>query len=445
MKRTVIDWIYDHRWAITPNALETIIQIASRENVLENVEAHYDQNYKVFHGVEPQAIQAVQGEPLAGARSATLRGNVAIIPVLGPIFPRSNLFTSFSGATSIETLSKDLRVALDSDEVESIVLNIDSPGGEITGVSEFSDMLYDARNKKRILSYVYGMGASAAYWMGSSASEMVMSATAEVGSIGVVAAYRDTSERDAKLGIKSIEIVSSVSPNKRPDVATAEGHAQIQRIVDELADIFVASVARNRDTGTDDVLSNFGKGGMLVGTKAVEAGLADGVSSLEAVIDTENGKTQTQTGGFFMKLTAEQVKADHPEAYAAIHASGVASVVQTGASDTELQTARAQGANEERERIRGIHALEAPGHEAIVAAEMFTPEANADSVATKVLAAQAENRKKTGENQQADGQELAGKISGLGQEQPKGSAETDKVEEDATVSAMVAGADSKVK
>ena len=162
----VIQWIYDHRWAITPNALETIIQIASREDHMEGLDARYMENFKVFHGVEDQealrAIQAVQGEPLAGARRATLRGSVAIIPVIGPIFPRSNIFTSLSGATSIDSLSKDLRVALDSAEAESIILNIDSPGGEITGVSEFADMVFDARKKKMVIAYAYGMGASAA-------------------------------------------------------------------------------------------------------------------------------------------------------------------------------------------------------------------------------------------------------------------------------------------
>jgi len=449
MKRSVIDWIYDHRWAITPNALETIIQIASRENVLESVEAQaqYEKNYEVFHGAGPQgmqAIQAVQGEPLAGAQRATLRGSTAIIPVLGPIFPRSNLFTAFSGATSVDSLAKDLRVALESDEVESIILNIDSPGGEITGVSEVADMVFEAQQRKRIISYVYGMGASAAYWIGSSASEVLMSATAEAGSIGVVAAYRDTSEKDAKAGVKNIEIVSSVSPNKRPDVGTAEGRAQIQRIVDELADIFVAAVARNRGTDTKDVLSNFGKGGMFVGSTAVEAGLADGLSSLEAVIDIENGKAQTQTGGFYMKLTAQQVKEQHPEAYQAIYDEGAASV-QAGHSDEAVAQARTQGANEERERIRGIHSLEAPGHEELVASEMFNAEANADSVSKKVLEAQAEARKKTGKNQKADGEDLAGRLTGLGKDTPKGSDESDKAEEDSAVSAMVAGADSKVR
>lgn len=446
MSRPVVDWLYDHRWAITPSALETILQIASVENYIERMDARYEENYKVFHGVDAgtlQAIQAMQGEPLVGAKRATLRGSVAVIPVLGPIFPRSNLFT-MSGATSVESIASDLRVALDSQEVESIVLNIDSPGGEITGISELSDMIFAAQEKKRVLAYVYGMGASAAYWIGSSASELVLAATAEVGSIGVVAPYRDESERDAKNGIKNIEVVSSVSPNKRPNVNTAEGHAQIQRIVDELADIFVAAVARNRKTDTGNVLKNFGKGGMLVGIKAVEAGMADSVSSLEAVIASENDKAQSHfTGGMFMKLSAEQVKAEHPEAYKAIFDAGVASVQ---ADPQRVEQARAEGANSERERIRSIVALDAPGYETLVRDEMFKPESTSDSVAKKVLVAQAEARKKIGAGQQADAGELANRLSGLGQQQqPANSAEQEKAEMDKAVANIAAGANSNQK
>lgn len=443
MSRLAIDWVYDHRWAITPNALETILQIVSSENYMARMDARYEENFKVFHGVDAgtlMTIQSMQGEPLPGAARATLRSNVAVIPVLGPIFPRSSLCT-LSGATSVESIAKDLRVALDSPAVDSIVLNIDSPGGEITGISELSDMIFAAQEKKRVLSYVYGMGASAAYWIGSSASELLLAPTAEVGSIGVVAPYRDERERDAKNGIKNIEIVSSVSPNKCPDVNTAEGRAQIQRIVDELADIFVAAVARNRGTDTGDVLKNFGKGGMLVGIKAVEAGMADAVSSLEAVIAAENDKGSTSfTGGLFMRLSAEQVKAEHPEAYKAIFDAGVASVQ---VNLQQVETARAEGANAERERIRGIATLDAPGYEALVRNEMFKPEATASTVAQMVLAAQAETRKKTGVNQQADGTDLAGKLSGLGQQQVGG--QDDKAAEEAAVKAIAAGANDSVK
>ena len=68
---------------------------------------------------------------------------------------------------------------------------------------------------------------------------------------------------------KTIEIVSSQSPNKRPDISTEEGRAKIQARVDELAEVFIAKVARNRGITAVDVVKNFGAGDVSVGQYAV--------------------------------------------------------------------------------------------------------------------------------------------------------------------------------
>jgi hypothetical protein len=99
----------------------------------------------------------------------------------------------------------------------------------------------------------------------------VAAETALLGSIGVVMAVRDP-RRDKG---KDIEFVSSVSPNKRPDPTTPSGQDQYQALVDQLGDIFVAAVARNRGVKPQAVLDDFGAGGLLVGAQAVEAGMAD--------------------------------------------------------------------------------------------------------------------------------------------------------------------------
>jgi capsid assembly protease len=280
-------WILSHRWAILPEMLKAIVAIANREATLTELK---------------EAIATKDAQPLPGARRAEIRDGIAIIPVLGPIFPRANLFTMISGATSIQTLAKDFTVALEDPNVSGIILNIDSPGGEITGVNEFADMVKAGRSVKPITAYVYGWGASAAYWIASAAGRIVADATAEVGSIGVVAAYTDERERDQKSGVKTIEIVSSVSPFKRLDPATDAGRAQIQKTVDELAVIFVSAVAQNRNVSTDKVLSDFGKGDTLVGKSAMNAGMIDMVGSFESTVTEMKDKVrqikQLYMGGF---------------------------------------------------------------------------------------------------------------------------------------------------
>lgn len=249
-------------WAIAPQWLAQIMTIANRE------------------GAGPEAVAAQLGRPLDNTREVVMRGNVAVIPVTGPIFRRANMLSEVSGATSISVLSRDFNAALDSEEVEAIVLEIDSPGGEVSGVSEFADMVYAARGKKPCVGYVGGDGCSAAYWIASACEHLVVSDTAIVGSIGVVRAVPNPNATRAA----DIEIVSSQSPNKRPNVRTAEGRAVYQAEVDAIADVFVERVARNRGVSPDVVLSEFGMGGCCVGAAAVAAGMADGVGALESVI-----------------------------------------------------------------------------------------------------------------------------------------------------------------
>ena len=255
------------QWAIDEPYLQTILEIAARENTLT-----------------PEAVATKLGRPLENTRTVSVRDGVAIIPVTGPIFPRANLFTQVSGGTSVEVMARDFHAALDDPAVRAILLDVDSPGGQATGVNELANMIHAARGGKPITAYVSGSAASGAYWIASAADQIVADATAGLGSIGVVAGYRDTSEQDQKAGVKSVEIVSSQSPNKRLDPSTDEGRKQIQDRVDAIAEVFVSSVARNRSVDPGTVLREFGAGGILIGADAVNAGLADRLGSYENVL-----------------------------------------------------------------------------------------------------------------------------------------------------------------
>lgn len=160
------------------------------------------------------------------------------------------------------------------------MLNLDTPGGEVTGINEFAQMIFDARGKKPIVAYVDGMAASAGYWIASAADEIVTDETGLLGSIGVVAAVPNPDARSAR----EVQFVSSQSPKKRPNPNTESGREQLQAMVDDLATVFVRTVARNRSVTESDVLDRFGQGAVLVGANAVQAGLADRLGSFEGVI-----------------------------------------------------------------------------------------------------------------------------------------------------------------
>lgn len=227
-----------------------------------------------------EAVEAQLGRKMDNTRMTTMRGGVAVVPITGPIFRYADMFTQISGATATSDLSLDFAQAVNSSAVDAILLNIDSPGGEATGINELADMIYSARTSKPVWAYIEGYGASAAYWLSSAAEHIVMDETAAAGSIGVVMGVPDPANKTAKM----IEFVSSQSPNKRPDPTSERGKAQLQTMVDDMASVFVDKVAKHRDVSTDHVLNHFGAGGMKVGKAAVDAGMVDALGSFEGTV-----------------------------------------------------------------------------------------------------------------------------------------------------------------
>ena len=239
---------------------------------------------------DPKALAAYVGAPLATARKATVRDGVALIEVTGPLFRKPNFLSEILGASSYEILRRDLQAALDDPAVSAIMLNIHSPGGEVSGTAELANAIRDARGTKPIVAYAGDLAASAAYWIASAADRIVIGQGAALGSIGVRAGFTDASGRDAAKGVKSVEFVSSQSPYKRADLDSKDGKARIQARIDALADVFVDTVAANRGVTRDKVIFDFGKGDVLIGKAAIAAGLADQFGSYESVLASLSGK-----------------------------------------------------------------------------------------------------------------------------------------------------------
>lgn len=268
----LLNAIKSEPWLITPESMETMLSIAARTNDIA-------------------AVRAEMGEKLRNTRTTEIRNGVAVIPVTGPIFRYANLFTEMSGATSTQVLALDINQALKNRSVKSILLDIDSPGGQATGLFELSDMIRDGGAKKPVNAYIGGTGASAAYLIAAAAGagNIYASRSAAVGSIGAVLTVRDDSEAKTKLGIREHTFVSTVSPNKNADPSTEDGQKQIQSLVDTIGRLFVETVATYRGVTAQHVLDNYGKGGMFIGAYAQKAGLVDSLFTFEALIASMQG------------------------------------------------------------------------------------------------------------------------------------------------------------
>lgn len=337
---TISDAIDRAIWALDEDWLRTLRGIAIGE------------------GEGPEAVAARLGRPLQNAQDVSVRNGVAVIPLVGPIFRYANLFTQVSGATSIEIFARDLRVALDDPQVKAILLEINSPGGQVDGVNEAADMI--AAAEKPIVAYVGGTAASAAYWLASAADRIVVDATARLGSIGVVTTVNV--DKNAKDG--TVEIVSSQSPNKRADVTTAEGRSVVQAQVDSIADVFIDAVAANRGVSRDVVIGEFGGGSVKIGRAAIAAGMADSAGSLESTL-------ATLAAGYVPRRRRKMgANADSKMIAEADHKVAVDKALEDGMKlglDEGRKTGFADGAKAERERILGIERVAIPGHDALVA------------------------------------------------------------------------------
>lgn len=284
-------------WAIRPDYLRVLVSLATLDRdqrgerrAAEGQDWHR-RDLALFTGPSAQMIE--------GARYAMLTADgVALIPIFGPIFPRANMMTEMSGGVSAAMLASDIRTAQANPDVGAIMLLVDSPGGSPTGINALADQIFAMRRGKRMMAHVTGACASAAYWLASSAHEIVTEKTGLLGCIGVVAAMQKQVEPNAA-GEMTFEIVSSNAPDKRPDPTTEEGSAPIRAMLDAIEGQFIDDVARGRGVTATKVKSDFGAGGVKMGADAVAAGMADRVQSYERSYSelartAKDGRTQRQ-------------------------------------------------------------------------------------------------------------------------------------------------------
>ncbi len=281
---------YATPWAILPERLATIAAVLHR--AADGIRLS-DIELRQAIGNAPEAAQARRQQ------DSNASGAVAILPFFGIVSHRIHQVEDISGpgGTSTEGFARRFRQALNDPGIESIIIDVDSPGGSVSGVPELADEIYDARSKKKVVAVANAQSASAAYWIGSAAQELVVTPSGEVGSVGVWTAHQDYSKFMEMNGIN----VSLISAGKYK----TEGHpygplddearAAIQSSVDAYYDLFVKAVAKHRGAKAADVRNGFGQGRMVSAHEAVSQGMADRVATLDETI------TRLASGGRLKK------------------------------------------------------------------------------------------------------------------------------------------------
>lgn len=268
---------------------------------------------------------------------------VARIPIVGVLTPEYDWVMDFmsSGYTSnYADVQKQVELAVADSRVESLEFFIDSPGGQVDGLFEISDLVSSIDKPK---TAVAKLAASAAYLLATAVGNIKATGPAATfGSVGVLQSYR--------VDANKVDVTSTEAPDKAPDPTTENGKSAIRQYLDQLHAMLVGNISANRAKTTGDVTfssesvnQNFGRGGVFLAQEALRRGMID---SIATTTGGARGVSLTTSAQETVKtMDKKKLKAEFPELYEAVVAEGVALGRVEGA---------AQALNAERDRV-GAH------------------------------------------------------------------------------------------
>lgn len=270
--------LFNRPLAILPDKAEVVMAaLADRFGVARLFRA--DGTIRAFDGDDDFDL----GAPAAPKLFAMTAG-VAVIPIEGTLVHRLGSVHPYSGMTGYDGIRALFAAAWEDPDVAAIVLDIDSPGGEVPGCFDLADTIYNARQTgdKPIWAILNESAYSAAYALASAASRVVVPRTGGTGSVGVIALHTDLSKALTASGL-TVTIIS-YGAHKADGIEVRplsdDALARFQADVDATGDLFVETVARNRGLAVAEVKAQ--QALTYLGQAGVAVGLADAVLSPDA-------------------------------------------------------------------------------------------------------------------------------------------------------------------
>lgn len=294
----IVRAVYSSVWAILPEKLEAIATFLQM---------------KIEGGSSaPEIVAAIRAEnEISAARvrslSADKPGSVMVLPLYGIINQRYAGDFSGPGGTSVQEFTQQFRQAMNDPNVKAIVIDVDSPGGSVSGVDELATEIYNARKQgtKKITAVSNCLCASAAYYIASQANEFCVSPSSLTGSIGVYQLHEDDSAALDNIGVKFTFISAGKYKTEGNSFQPLDDEARtaMQGVVDDFYSMFTKAVARGRGVAVKSVVNGFGQGRCLTAQDAVKQGLADRVATLDDVLG-KYGVKQTSSSSAAAASTA---------------------------------------------------------------------------------------------------------------------------------------------
>lgn len=325
-----------------------------------------------------------------------------------------NSLAEMWGLTTYASLRASIEQALQNDEIKTIALLINSPGGAVNGLFECCNYIKKAKEQKPIVAHVTGLCCSAAYAIASSCSAIYATETSEVGCIGVICSAIDYTKYDEKRGILSKIFRSKNADKKNPSPFSEEGEKDIQAKIDFYEGCFYDLISSSRGINKDECIEKFGHGATFLSNEALERGMIDGVCDYSTFIE---------------QLTSSLTKSEEEEETMDISKMSAEERQELFNALVEAEPnlkARDEGEvlAEERERVASLLAVRAEANKTIVDVAISEGK-KVDDIAMDLLKAE-----------QARAEELAKAVSPIEQLAERASGQTEVVTPNPTASTI---------
>jgi signal peptide peptidase SppA len=278
-KQLLISEFLTTPWALMPERLQAMTAVLTRWSSDEPPKEE-----TLFQVNTDRVMRDTRKQFAASSAGA----GIAVLPLYGVITQRGNMVEDISGpgSTSTQKFTSALRQVLADDTVAQILIDIDSPGGSVYGVSELAAEIMKARTQKPVVAVANSLAASAAYWIGCAAGEFYVTPGGEVGSIGVWQAHFDYSKALEGDGVKPTLIsAGKFKVEGNPYVPLdLEALSFMQSRVDDYYNAFAKAVAKGRGLTVNDVREGMGEGRVLGADAALAAKMVDGVATFDEVL-----------------------------------------------------------------------------------------------------------------------------------------------------------------
>ncbi|GGO16095.1 hypothetical protein GCM10007972_24750 [Iodidimonas muriae] len=275
MHRSLLARLSGRPLALAPRALEGLLAAVPS-----------DVSTEALAKVDARGLALHDDTPRPSPGFTITDAGIAVVPVVGLLVTRGDLITAFLGIMDYGEVAGAVEAAFADPSVRAVLLEVDSPGGEVGGLFDLVDRIAALRGAagKPLWAVASEAALSAAYAIASAADRLYVTRTAEVGSVGVVAVHVDESGADAQAGLKWTLIhagAKKVDGNAHAPLSD-RALSDIQADVDALHAELVALVAANRGMTPEAVRAT--EAAIFRGRRGIEAGFADLLGTVDVAL-----------------------------------------------------------------------------------------------------------------------------------------------------------------